>query len=119
MKYVFAIAIVGALIWAGWQIADPEISNVLFQDDLHDAAAQLGLKTGMYAPSSDDELRLSLVRDAWRRDIALDPKQITIRRSGSGVNQTIEISVDYSVPVNLVVYSFVLHFNPTSGGARI
>jgi hypothetical protein len=118
MKYVIRILVAAAVIWAGWQILDPEITNLFFQDELHDTAAQPAWRTGMSAPSSDDEMRLAVIRKAWRHDIALDPKQVTITRSGNGENATIFIVVDYSVPVNLLVYSFKLRFTPSSSGAR-
>jgi divalent metal cation (Fe/Co/Zn/Cd) transporter len=118
MKYVFGILVAAAVIWAGWQILQPEITNLFFQDELHDSAAQPAFRTGMAAPLSDDELRLAVIRRAERHDIVLDPKQITIRRSGSGENVTTYIEVNYSVPVNLIVYSFQLHFSPSSTGAR-
>jgi hypothetical protein len=118
MKYVFRILVAAAVIWAGWQVLEPEITNLFFQDELHDTAAQPAWRTGMSAPLSDDELRLAVIRKAWGHDITLDPKQVTIRRSGTGENSVIFIAVDYSVPVNLLVYSFKLHFTPASSGAR-
>jgi hypothetical protein len=118
MKYVFRIVVAAALIWAGWQILEPEVTNLFFQDELHDTAAQPAWRTGMSAPSSDDELRLAVIRKASQHDIALDPKQITVRRSGTAENPLIFIAVDYWVPVNLLVYSFKLHFTPASSGAR-
>jgi hypothetical protein len=118
MKYVFRIGVAAAIIWAGWQILEPEITNLFFQDELHDTAAQPAWRTGMSAPASDDELRLAVIRKASRHDIALDPKQVTVRRSGTTENPLIFIAVDYSVPVNLLVYSFKLHFTPASSGAR-
>ena len=118
MKYVFRVLVAVALIWAGWQILEPVITNLFFQDELHDTAAQPAWRTGMSAPLSDDELRLAVIRKASGHDITLDPKQVTIRRSGTGENSVIFIAVDYSVPVNLLVYSFKLHFTPASSGAR-
>ena len=118
MKYVFMIALVVAVLFAGWQILEPEITNIIFQDELHDMSLQPAWRPGMSAPSSDEELRLAVIRAAARHDITLDPKQITVRRRGQGENQVIYIAVDYTVPVNLLVRSFELHFNPTSTGGR-
>jgi hypothetical protein len=41
MKYIFGIAIVVAAIMAGWRMYEPEFTDILFQDDLRDTAAQL------------------------------------------------------------------------------
>ena len=119
MKYVFMIALVAAIIYAGVQIIEPELANLAFQDELHDIATQPVWRPSMSAPSSDEELRLAVLRSASRHDITLEPKQVTVQRTGAGENQTVYIAVDYSVPVNLIVYSFSLHFSPTSRGGHI
>jgi hypothetical protein len=35
-----------------------------------------------------------------------------------GEQTVLFIAVEYTVPVNLLVYSFELHFNPTSTGGK-
>ena len=118
MKCVFGIAIVVAVIMAGWQILEPEITNIVFQDELRDTAAQLGWHTGVSGLNSDEELRNIVIRKAAKHEIALNPKQVTVRRSGTGEYTVWYIAVDYTVPVNLLVYSYALHFKPTSAGGR-
>ncbi len=118
MKYVLGIAIVVAVVMAGWEILEPEITNIVFQDELHDMAAQLGARIGLSAPSSDEELRGIVIRKAEKHDIPLDPKQVTVRSSGPPDHRVIYIAVDYTMPVNLIVYSYSLHFTPTSNGGR-
>jgi hypothetical protein len=116
MKYIFGSAIVVALIMAAWQIVEPEITNIVFQDELRDSAAQIGWRTGVTPVNSDEELRNIVIRKAAKHDIELDPKQVTVRRSGTGEYTYWYIAVDYTVSVKLVAYSFGLHFNPTSKG---
>ena len=118
MKYVFWIAVAVAAVMAGWEILEPEITNIIFQDELHDMAAQLGWRTGLSAPTSEEELRNIVVRKGEKHDIVLDPKQVIVQRSGTGEHSTLYIAVHYTVPVNLRVYSFAMHFNPTSTGGR-
>ena len=118
MKYVFWIAIVVGVVMAGWEILEPVITNIVFQDELHDMAAQLGWHTGLSVPNSDEELRNIVIRKAAKHEIQLEPKQVTIRRSLTPENPVLYIAVDYTVPVNLLVYSFSLHFSPTSVGGR-
>jgi hypothetical protein len=114
MKYIFGIAIVVAAIMAGWRMYEPEFTDILFQDDLRDTAAQLGWRTGLSPPNSDDDLRNIVIRKAAGHDIKLVPEQVTVRHSGSGERTTWYIAVDYTVPVNLLVYSYRVHFNTTS-----
>jgi len=118
VKYIFWIAIVVALAMAVWKIAEPEITNIAFQDELRDSAAQLGWHTGVAPVNSDEDLRNIVIRKAERHDIRLDPKQVTVQHSGSGEYTVWYIAVDYTVPVNFLVYSYSLHFNPTSKGGK-
>jgi hypothetical protein len=119
MKYVFWITLVIAAGIAGWRIIQPEITNLVFQDELQDSAAQLGWRTGVSPPSSDEELRNIVIRKAAKHDIALEPKQVTVRHTGTGEYTSWYIAVDYTVPVNLLVYSFDIHFAPTSKGRKL
>jgi hypothetical protein len=117
MKYFFWIAVVVALAMAGWQVLAPGVTNIVFQDELRDSAAQLGWRTGVAPLNSDEEIRNIVIRKAEKRDIPLDPKQVTVR-SMVGEQTVLFIAVEYTVPVNLLVYSFELHFNPTSTGGK-
>ena len=116
MKYVFWIAVTLVAIMAAWAIVVPEFTNIIFQDDLKDTAAQLGWRTGLSQFNSDEELRNIVVRKAAKHDIELRPEQVTVQRTGSGQYTYWYIAVDYTVRVDLLVYSFKLHFNPTSKG---
>ena len=118
MKYIFGIAIVVAVVMAGWATLAPEVTNIIFQDELRDTAAQLGWRTGVSPPNSDEDLRNIVIRKAEKHEIRLNPKQVTIQHGGTPEYPTWYIAVDYTVPVNLFVYSFTMHFNPTSKGGR-
>ena len=119
MKYVFGIAVVVAVIFIVWQFAAPEVANIELQDDLHDLAAQAGSRIGLSSPPhSDEELRNSIIRKAGKYDILLDPKQVTVKRSGTDQAPTFFLAVDYTIPVHLPGYTYTLHFNPTSDGRR-
>ena len=117
MKYVFRIAVIAAVVFAAWTILEPEVTNIMFQDELHDLAAQPSWRPGMSAPNSDEELRNFVVRKAETHDIALDPKQVTVRRTETPENP-VYIAVDYTVPVNLFVYSYSRNFTASSTGSR-
>lgn len=116
-KYIFGIAVVVAAVMAGWEILEPEITNIVFQDELHDLAAQAGTRIGLVGPNSDEEICNVVIRNALRHDISLDPRQVTVRR-GTQDAPALYLAVDYTVPVNLPGYSFTLHFTPSSTGGR-
>ncbi len=100
-KYVFGIAVVVAVVMVGWEILEPEITNIVFQDELHDVAAQAGMRIGLPVPTSDEEIRNAVMRRGTQEDAA-----------------ALYLAVDYTVPVKLPGYSFTLHFTPTSTGGR-
>ncbi len=115
MKYVFGIAVLLAMVNVAWQIGMPELHNVEFQDDLKDLSAQMGFRTGAAPPSSDDDLRASVIRKAARYGIELTPQQVTVQRGGTSEYPTFYLAADYTVPVNLLVYTYKLHFTPSGG----
>ncbi len=116
MKYVFRIALLVAVIMASWQILVPEVTNMIFQDELHDSAAQVGYRTGVAPLNSDEEIRNLVIRKAGKHEIELDPRQVTVQRNGAGEYTAWYVAVDYTVKVDLLVYSLPLHFTPSSKG---
>jgi hypothetical protein len=116
MKYVFRIALVVAVIIVGWRILAPEVTNVIFRDEVQDSAAQLGYRTGVAPLNSDEEIRNIVIRKAAQHHIELNPKQVTVQRKGVGEYATWYVAVDYTVQVNLLLFSLPLHFTPTSQG---
>jgi hypothetical protein len=118
MKYVFWIALLVAIGIAGWNILEPEITNLVFQDELRDSAAQMGWRTGVTPLNSDEEIRNIVIRKAEKHDIELDPKQVTVQRNGTGEYTSWYIAVDYTRKIDLVVYSYRKQFHPTSKGRK-
>ncbi|MGO9862587.1 MAG: hypothetical protein ACLPLR_03150 [Terriglobales bacterium] len=111
MKYVFWIALVVAVVTAGWEMLAPKITNAIFQDELQDMATELDTRIGLSPPRSDEELRNFVIRKAASHDIELDPGQVMVQASGPPEQRVFHIAVHYTVPVNLLVYSYHLHFS--------
>jgi len=84
----------------------------------HDLSAQVGTKIGLDAQKSDDQFRNSVIRKAAAVGIHLEPDQITVRRlvesEGTSSGPVVYLEANYTARVNLLVYSFRLHFNPIS-----
>ena len=118
LKLILALAVSGLAGVAAWQIISCKLANAELQSDLHDLSAQVGTKIGLDAQKSDDELRSSVIRKAAAVGIHLEPDQITVRRlvesEGTSGGPVAYLEANYAARVNLVVYSFPLHFNPTS-----
>jgi len=104
------LAIIG-VIYAGFQIIPPELSNYSFQDDLRNIA----MMGGANPHQTDQDIIDAVVKKAQEHQIALTPEQVTIQRIGTPGAPAVYVAADYSVPVSLPGYSFALHFTPSSG----
>ena len=109
-KIILGLAVLGLAVFAGWQIVSCELANLELQSDLRDLAAQIGTRIGLDAPSADEDLRGAVIRKAQEHDIQLASEQVTVQHTDSGIY----LAVDYKARVNLLGYSFTLHFTPSS-----
>jgi len=97
----------------GGQIFVAAYSNGELRSDMQVLAAQLSARSGLTAPSSDEELHKDILRRAQQHGIELTPNQITVRRTGDKLEeQEIYLAVDYSRPIRLLGLTFNLHFTP-------
>jgi hypothetical protein len=99
---------------AGWQIASCELANFELHDDLRDLAPQRSAQIGLSTPSSDEDIRSTIVRYAEGYNIHLDRDQVTVQRMGPAEAPYFYLAADYDARVKLPAYSFTLHFNTTS-----
>jgi hypothetical protein len=113
-KLILGLAILGLAVAAGWQIASSEIANLELQTDMRDIAAQVASRIGLESPNSDEDLRNAVTHKAEEHDVQLEPAQVTVQRTGSGKTLAINLAADYKARVNLLLYSFTLHFTPSS-----
>jgi hypothetical protein len=98
-------------LYVGGQALWVNIMHHQFQDDVTEAAAQIGGKIGLKPPSTDDDLRARLLRDAADCGIQLTPQQIQISRHESDGNWSITISVDYAVSIGVPGIRYPLRFS--------
>jgi hypothetical protein len=114
VKIVLLIAVVLLLGSAGWQFGACKVANLNLQEEMRDMASQAGSHIGVVTPLSDDDLARSIILKARDHGIELRPDQITVRRTSAGERSTLYLAADYTVPVSLLLFSFNLHFTPTS-----
>jgi hypothetical protein len=104
-----------------WQVGNAQLDNIELHDDLRDIAAQNGVNIGLNSPKNDDQMRKEVIDTAAEHGLRLQPHEITLQQHTSpSVNDPAagriwyDIKVDYTVPINLSIYSFNLHFVQTS-----
>jgi ABC-type sugar transport system substrate-binding protein len=114
IKIIVITALLALVVLVGWRVGSCERANLQLQDDMHDLASQAAAHIGFSVPRSDDDFRDAVIRKAKEHGIALDPNQVTVQRSGSGMTTTVYLAADYRAPLNLPAFSFMLHFTPSS-----
>jgi hypothetical protein len=114
VKLILGLAVLALAVIAGWQIASCELANLELHEDLHDLAAQAGVRIGLVSSSTDDELRDAVIHKAKSHEIQLEPEQVTVERTGTATAPVIVLMADYKVRVSLLGFSFTLHFHPSS-----
>jgi hypothetical protein len=122
MRKLGIVVALGLLLVAGiigWQVGSCELANYELQDDLHDMASQLGMRMGLDAPHSDEELVNSIISKAQKYDIELRPEQVTVRRRGSGENMVIYLAAEYTATIYFPGIYFTMHFHPASGKGSV
>jgi hypothetical protein len=117
MHKISIVSIVLFLLIAGsvaWQVGAAELANTNLRDDMQDMGSQFGTHIGLTEPPSDDDMTQAVIRKAREHGIELQPDQITVRRIGEAPKSTFYLAADYKTTVNLLAFSFSLHFTPSS-----
>lgn len=104
------LVIVGATIFAAFKLMPPYISNYQLQDGINNIA-----RTATYSTASAETIQKDVLNAAHEVGVTLDPSQVRVDRSRDNV----DIAVDYSVPVDLLVQQVTLHFTPSAGNRLI
>ena len=113
-KLILGSAVLGLAVITVWQIASCELANLKLHEDLRDLTSQLGVRYGYVPPSTDEQLRSDVIREAKEYHIQLEPRQVTVQLTGTAEAPIIYLAADYKVRVKLPGYSFTLHFTPSS-----
>jgi hypothetical protein len=98
----------------GWQIAASYLANYELQSEMNDLAAQNGARIGLDALSSEDQFSSSVIEKAKEHGILLTPQQVTVQVTTTPENLAIYLAADYEARVNVLAFSFPLHFVPSS-----
>ncbi len=114
IKNLLIIAVLAFAVVAGWDAGSCELAKMELQQDMLDLSKGVNSYSNYSAPLSDDGLREAVIRKAREHDIRLEPSEVTVRRSGDGAATRVYLAADYTVPVTVLGYSYVLHFTPSS-----
>jgi hypothetical protein len=115
LKIALGIAVLLLVGDIGRQVGAAEISNAELQEDMKDLALQVASRTNPSAAVTDEQLRDAIRRKADQYDIALTPDQITVERTGTDKDVTVYLQANYESAIRVANYSYILHFDPSSG----
>jgi hypothetical protein len=116
IKIILGLAVFALIVSTGWQIADCELANYEFKDELRDVASLNGAKIGLAAQQTDEDLRATVIRKAAGHDIVLQPVQVLVRRSGTEENPKVFLAAKYQERIWMPGIYLIVHFSVSSGG---
>ncbi len=110
IKLFLVIIILVSGIFCAIKMVPPYFANYQLEDSMRQMAAYASVTR-----RQDDQIRDDVEKKAKELGIPADSKDIEVTSESGNV----QISVDYSVPIDLAVYQFQLHFHPQVNNASI
>jgi hypothetical protein len=110
LKTLFALAIVAALVFAAIKIVPVYVTNYQLQDSMQEEATFASVNR-----KSADQIKTDMEKRLENLGISVDPSTIEVSSFGGNV----QISLEYTIPVDLTVYQLQLHFHPQADNASI
>ena len=104
-KAIAYMAIVVFGIFCAVRLLPPYIAEYQLSDKMQDQA-----RFGVVNHYSEEQIRDVIFKEAQDLDVPIKKEQIKVLASPS----LVRISLDYTVPIDLLVYKMDLHFTPSS-----
>jgi hypothetical protein len=111
IKAIVGLLVILFVVIACFQIVPPLMANYSFQDDLKTVV----LMDSSNFQKTDDDVRNDVMRKVREDNLPIQPKQIIVQRINTPGTSAVYLAADYTVTVNLPLYSFDMHFTPDSG----
>jgi hypothetical protein len=107
---VLMLIVISVVVFAAFKLMPPYISNYQLQDGINNIA-----RTATYSTGTEEQIRKDVLKVAHESGVELDPGQVRVGRS----RDSVEIAVDYSIKVDMMVKPVTLHFTPSAGNRLI
>lgn len=105
LNLILTLAVLGAMAFAGVKIVPAYVTNYQLQDAFE---SECRFALSAYPKKSPDDIRQDIWKEMQELGIPAKPEDIRLSMSGG----LVAISLDYSVPVDLEIYQFILQFHP-------
>jgi hypothetical protein len=104
-KAIAYTAIVVSGIFCAVRLLPPYIAEYQLSDKMQEQA-----RFGVVNRYTEEQIRESIFKEAVDLDVPIKKDQIKVLANPS----VVRISLDYTVPIDLLVYKMELHFTPSS-----
>ena len=109
-KAVLVTVILLAIVYSAVKMLPPYIDEYQLNDTMQETA-----KFASVTRSGEEQIRATVFRKIEELGIPATKDQVKV----TAVSGRVAISVDYSVPIDLLVYKFDLHFTPSTSNKDI
>ena len=106
LKTLSSLAFLAAVVFVAIKTLPAYVNNFQLQDHIRQLSTQLAVRTRPVVP---DEIRDEIIAFAQDHGIALVPDNVKVT-----ISRHVSINLDYTVPVDLIVYTLKLHFKPSA-----
>jgi len=106
LKALLALALLAAVIYVAIRTLPAYVNNYQLQDHIRQLATQLAVRS---TPANPGEVTNEVVQFAQDHGIPLVADNVKVE-----IGHHVSINLDYTVPVDLSVYTLRLHFTPSA-----
>ena len=110
LKAIIVTAVLASLVYAAVKVVPPYVSEYQLSDKIQETA-----RFASVTRSSEDKIRETIFKEIEDLNIPATKDDVKV----TAVAGRVSITVDYSVPIDLMVYKFDLHFAPSSSNKDI
>jgi len=103
---LLSLAFLAATIFVAAKTFPAYVNNFELQDHIRQLSTQLAVRN---RPVTPDEVGNEVVAFAQDHSIPLTTENVKVT-----ISRHVTINLDYTVPVDLIVYTFRLHFTPSA-----
>jgi hypothetical protein len=105
IKAIAFTAILAFGVFAAFKLLPPYINEYQLADKMQEQA-----RFGVVNRYTEEQIRETVFKEAQDLDVPIKKEEIKVLASPS----VVRISLDYRVPIDLLVYKMELHFTPSS-----
>ena len=109
-KAILVTVILVFFVYFAVKVVPPYVSEYQLSNKMQETA-----RFASVTRSNEEQIRETIFREIQDLDIPATKEDVKVTAAGGRVS----ISVDYSVPIDLMVYKFDLHFTPSSSNKDI